>query len=89
MNNYTINSISTNNIEALPINITFRSYEDLKYLGSFYEENGVLKFEGEVNKSGKIFTDFICKEFNDRINQLVKDKLNKEINKQLELELEC
>lgn len=89
MYNHVINNISTNAIQAYPINITFRSSNNLDYLGEFYEEEGILKFKGDVHESGKVFVDFICKSFNNRIDDLVKEKISNQINKQLELELEC
>ena len=52
-----------------PINITFTDPNTREYLGEFYEEGGELKFTGNVNESAKVFVEFICKLFNERIKQ--------------------
>ena len=39
-------------------------------LGEFKEKDGVLTFEGKVDESGKVFVDFICKTFKERIEHL-------------------
>lgn len=36
-------------------------------LGTFKEVDGKLTFEGDVDGAGKLFVDFICKSFNERI----------------------
>ena len=61
MGNYTL--------KQQPINITFTDPNTREYLGEFYEEGGELKFTGNVNESAKVFVEFICKSFNERIKQ--------------------
>ena len=51
------------------INITFTNPNNGEYLGEFYEEGGQLKFTGNVNESAKVFVEFVCKSFNERIKQ--------------------
>jgi putative endonuclease len=50
--------------------IQFNSPTDGRLLGQFKEESGKLTFEGDVSESGKLFTDFIVKSFNERLKYL-------------------
>ena len=50
-------------IKNPPLSIIFTSHTGQK-LGEFKEVDGKLTFEGNVDESGKMFVDFICKSFN-------------------------
>ena len=39
-------------------------------LGEFKEKDGLLTFEGKVDDAGKVFVDFICETFKQRIEHL-------------------
>lgn len=53
------------NIVPEPITITIGGN-----LGIFKEVDGKLTFEGNIDEAGKIFVDFICYNFNERIKYL-------------------
>ena len=41
-----------------------------EFLGEFKEKQGLLTFEGKTDEAGKIFVDFICATFKQRIEHL-------------------
>lgn len=49
------------------VSITFNSPITNKILGEFKEVNNKLSFEGDVDEAGKVFVDFICKTFNNKV----------------------
>ena len=57
-------------IEPLPMSIIISNPLTQEVLGEFKEKDGLLIFEGKVDESGKIFVDFICKTFEQRIKHL-------------------
>lgn len=78
-NNYTITLNNTEDQKLYtidstiqPLSLTFHDIVTREKIGEFRDVNGVLSFEGNVDESGKIFTDFICNCFNSRIQDLIK-----------------
>ncbi len=63
-----------------PINISF--FKENEKIGEFTEEDGNLTFKGDVTESGQKFVDYICNTFNERINELVKNKIKENNIKQ-------
>lgn len=60
-------------IKVPPVSINFNSTVDGSFLGTFCEKDGLLTFEGNVDEAGKVFVNFICKTFNGRITELIKE----------------
>lgn len=57
--------------------IQFSNPKDGKILGTLLEENGKLTFVGEVDKAGKVFTDFLIENFKIQIEQTYELKSKK------------
>ena len=57
-----------------PLSITFNDVKNgNKQVGSFGIKDGKLTFDGDVSESGKIFVDFICESFDERIQLMIKE----------------
>lgn len=71
------NDVSTNGsgnsfkIIPPPTLIRFSDPITQEIFGEFKEKDGVLTFEGKVDDAGKIFVDFVCRIFKDRIDYLI------------------
>ena len=53
--------------ETPPLSIGFSSPQTGDELGRFFEDEGKLKFEGNLDESGKIFVDFLIRSFSERV----------------------
>lgn len=56
-----------------PLSLSFHDPITRDKIGEFKDVGGILSFEGNVDESGKIFTDYICGCFNARIQHLIKE----------------
>jgi len=61
---------STFKIVSPPMTIRISNPITNEILGEFKEKDGLLTFEGKVDDAGKIFVDFICETFKQRIEHL-------------------
>lgn len=61
---------STFKIVSPPMTIRISNPITNEILGEFKEKDGLLTFEGKVDVSGKVFVDFICETFKQRIEHL-------------------
>ena len=50
-----------------PMSIRISDPVTNELLGEFKEKEGLLTFEGKVDKAGKVFVDFVCETFKQRI----------------------
>jgi hypothetical protein len=57
-----------------PILITFTNPINGQHLGELKEVDGLLTFNGNIDESGKLFVDYICNLFNERIKQICDKK---------------
>jgi len=62
-------------LAPLPMTIVFSNPLTKGFLGKFMEKDGLLTFEGNVDEAGKVFIDFICKTFDQRIEYLINQKM--------------
>jgi hypothetical protein len=65
---------STFKIVPPPMTIRISDPMTNEMLGEFKEKDGLLTFEGKVDDAGKVFVDFICETFKQRIEHLYCDK---------------
>jgi hypothetical protein len=67
-----IANVSGSTYKIVPPPMTIRISDPItnEILGEFKEKDGLLTFEGKVNDAGKIFVDFICETFKQRIEHL-------------------
>ncbi len=63
----TTEKISVGAFKTPPLSITFTSVETGYFLGRFFEDEGKLKFEGNLDESGEIFIDFLVRSFSERV----------------------
>ena len=61
---------STFNFVPPPMTIRISDPITNEILGEFKEKEGLLTFEGKVDDAGKVFVDFICETFKQRIEHL-------------------
>jgi hypothetical protein len=57
----------TINITPPPMMIRISNPKTNEILGEFKEKEGLLTFEGNVDEAGKVFVDYICRVFKQRI----------------------
>jgi hypothetical protein len=57
----------TINITPPPMIIRISNPQTNEVLGEFKEKDGLLTFEGNVDEAGKVFVDYICRVFKQRI----------------------
>jgi hypothetical protein len=55
------------NITPSPMMIRISNPQTNEVLGEFKEKDGLLTFEGNVDEAGKVFVDYICRVFKQRI----------------------
>jgi hypothetical protein len=55
------------NITPPPMIIRISNPQTNEILGEFKEKDGLLTFEGNVDEAGKVFVDYICRVFKQRI----------------------
>ncbi len=53
-----------------PVHIQFHDTKTNDVIGKFFEVEGKMEFEGDVTESAKVFVDFVCETFNQRISEL-------------------
>jgi len=57
----------TINITPPPMMIRISNPQTNEILGEFKEKDGLLTFEGNVDEAGKVFVNYICRVFKQRI----------------------
>jgi len=58
-----------------PVSISIHSPISGVWLGDFVEKEGVLTFNGNVDEAGRVFVDFVCISFNERMKEYTEKKL--------------
>ena len=64
--------VSGSTFKSVPLPMIIRISDPItnEKLGEFKEKDGLLTFEGKVDDAGKVFVDFICETFKQRIEHL-------------------
>lgn len=70
--NFVVSSSKVSNLKFTPPPINIKMCNPLtgEFLGEFKEKQGLLTFEGKTDEAGKVFVDFICATFKQRIEHL-------------------
>jgi len=58
-----------------PVSISIHSPISGVWLGDFVEKEGVLTFNGNVDEAGRVFVDFVCASFNQRMKESTEKQL--------------
>jgi len=53
-----------------PVSISFHDTKTNDVIGKFFEVDCKMEFEGDATESAKVFVDFVCETFNQRISEL-------------------
>ena len=69
--------METFNATPTPFVMIFRN-SNKEVMGTLKEVDGVFSFEGNAEDSAKVFFDFVCDNFRNYIDNIIKNRANKD-----------